>query len=60
LIRLLLLVAVLCLPLPATTRTPPACCAVNFAGGILSAVDAKHAAQSRLLCFRGLQFWTRV
>jgi endonuclease G, mitochondrial len=51
--RLLLLLAGLCLPLPAGARTQPANCAVNIADGVRPAVDAKHAVQSRLLCFHG-------
>lgn len=52
-IRFLLLVASLCTALPAAARTQSARCAVNFAGGVPPAVDAKHSVQTRLLCFRG-------
>jgi endonuclease G, mitochondrial len=51
-IRSVVLAALALLSLSATAQPLPDGCAANFAGGAPPAVDAKHAAQSRMLCYQ--------
>src|SRR3954468_18484589 len=51
-IRSVVLAALALLSLSAVAQPLPDGCAANFAGGAPPAVDAKHAAQSRMLCYQ--------